>query len=180
MDEKRLARLTEQQRICLRHVYAHRTSKEIAPLLGIEPNTVDQHIKAAMRILDVTDRRTAACMLAEYEQALPTRPLVYQPLDVAIPPDPVTFAPSIGSGGQQGRFSGETLRESQAVFNAMPAPWIREFRPSLPIWGGRPNDLNWAHRLGWIFGLMLLIALTFGVFLAGVEALSRLGRTISF
>ena len=52
MDAKRLARLTEQQRLCLRYVYAHMTSKEIAPLLGIEPNSVDQHIKAAMRVLD--------------------------------------------------------------------------------------------------------------------------------
>jgi DNA-binding CsgD family transcriptional regulator len=67
MDRERLGRLTEQQRICLRHVYAHRTSKEIAPLLGIEPNSVDQHIKAAMRVLGVTERRAAAFMLAEYE-----------------------------------------------------------------------------------------------------------------
>jgi Sigma-70, region 4 len=49
MNSDRLARLTEQQRICLRLVFAHMTSKEIAPLLGIEPNSVDQHIKAAMR-----------------------------------------------------------------------------------------------------------------------------------
>jgi DNA-binding CsgD family transcriptional regulator len=177
MDQKRLARLTEQQRICLRYVYAHRTSKEIAPLMGIEPNSVDQHIKAAMRTLDVTDRRAAACMLAEYEQALAARPLVYQPLDVAIPPDPVTFVPPSGSGRQQGGFSGETLRENQAAFGTLPATWSREFQPPLPIWGGRPNDLNWLQRLGWIFAITLVVALSFGVFLAGLEALSRLGRT---
>jgi DNA-binding CsgD family transcriptional regulator len=68
MDSERIARLTEQQRICLRHVYAHMTSKEIAPLLGIEPNSVDQHIKMAMRVLGVGDRRAAARMLAEYEE----------------------------------------------------------------------------------------------------------------
>lgn len=68
MDSERLARLTEQQRICLRLVFAHMTSKEIAPHLGIEPGSVDQHIKAAMRILDVGDRRAAAKMLAEYEE----------------------------------------------------------------------------------------------------------------
>jgi DNA-binding CsgD family transcriptional regulator len=67
MDSERLARLTEQQRICLRLVFAHMTSKEIAPLLGIEPGSVDQHIKTAMRILGVGDRRAAAKMLAEYE-----------------------------------------------------------------------------------------------------------------
>lgn len=68
MDSDRLERLTEQQRVCLRLVYAHMTSKEIAPQLGIEPGSVDQHIKAAMRILGVGDRRAAARMLAEYEE----------------------------------------------------------------------------------------------------------------
>jgi hypothetical protein len=117
----------------------------------------------------------------EHIRSNAAQPLVYQPLDVAFPPDQVTFAPPSGSGGQPGGFSGETLRENQAAFSTMPAaPWAREFRPPLPIWGGRPNDLNWVHRLGWIFAIMLLIALSFGVFVAGFEALSRLGRTISF
>jgi DNA-binding CsgD family transcriptional regulator len=67
MNHERLARLTEQQRVCLRLVFAHMTSKEIAPQLGIEPGSVDQHIKAAMRTLGAPDRRSAARMLAEYE-----------------------------------------------------------------------------------------------------------------
>lgn len=69
MNREGLSRLTEQQRVCLRHVYAHLTSKEIAPLLGIEPNSVDQHIKMAMRVLGVGERRAAARMLAEFEGA---------------------------------------------------------------------------------------------------------------
>lgn len=68
MESAHVARLTEKQRACLRLVYAHMSSKEIAPQLGIEPGSVDQHIKAAMRILDVGDRRTAAKMLAEHEK----------------------------------------------------------------------------------------------------------------
>ena len=68
MESDRLERLTDQQRVCLRLVYAHMTSKEIARLLGIEPGSVDQHIKAAMRMLGVGDRRAAARMLAEYEE----------------------------------------------------------------------------------------------------------------
>ena len=65
MENERLDRLTEQQRACLRMVYRHMTSKEIAPLLGIEPGSVDQHIKAAMRVLGVGERRTAARLLAD-------------------------------------------------------------------------------------------------------------------
>ena len=68
MDSERLARLTEQQRVCLRLVYAHMTSKEIARMLGIEPGSVDQHVKAAMRVLGVGDRRSAAKLLAEHEE----------------------------------------------------------------------------------------------------------------
>src|SRR3954469_24402280 len=100
MDRKSVERLTEQQRICLRHVYAHKTSKEIAPLLGIEPGSVDQHIKAAMKTLGVAERRTAARLLAEYEdlsaepaQAPPmaVQPLVYQSPDIAPMLDPATM-----------------------------------------------------------------------------------------
>ena len=86
MDKDRLDRLTEQQRACLRMVYRHMTSKEIAPRLGIEPGSVDQHIKAAMRTLGVGERRAAARMLAEYEgarerEATPDRLAVHEDQD---------------------------------------------------------------------------------------------------
>lgn len=87
----RIARLTEQQRICLRLVYAHMTSKEIAPKLGIEPNSVDQHVKAAMRILGVSDRRAAALMLAKYESRFETLEMreVQSDYDAQFPPAPL-------------------------------------------------------------------------------------------
>jgi DNA-binding CsgD family transcriptional regulator len=179
MDSRRLARLTDQQRICLRYVYAHMTSKEIAPLLGIEPGSVDQHIKAAMRVLGVGDRRSAARILAEHEGPQAPQPLVYQPPDIAMTPDPVTFGPPIESGWQlQSGLSGGAMREEQRSFRIIPsggAPTL-----PLPIGTARPGDLGWLARLGWIFGIMLVIALTFGIFIAGLEALSRLGRAVSF
>jgi DNA-binding CsgD family transcriptional regulator len=173
MDSARIARLTEQQRICLRHVYAHLTSKEIAPLMGIEPNSVDQHIKAAMRVLDVPDRRSAARMLAEHEQRAEFRPLVYQSPDVAMAPDPVTFVPSNESGRHSG-FAGQAIRENQAAFVAAAPARI----PSLPfpIGGARPNDVGWATRLVWIASIAIGIALAFGALVAGVETLTRLIR----
>src|SRR4249919_2885828 len=82
MSDERLDRLTDKQRECLRLVYAHLSSKEIAPRLRVEPGTVDQYIKAAMRTLGVSDRRAAARMLAEQEAGT-ARTLVYQPLDIA-------------------------------------------------------------------------------------------------
>ena len=67
VNTDRLARLTEKQRQCLRLVYAHMSSKEIAQQLGLGPATVDQYVKTAIRILGVSDRRAAARMLAEHE-----------------------------------------------------------------------------------------------------------------
>lgn len=145
METERLDRLTEQQRACLRMVYRHMTSKEIAPLLGIEPGSVDQHIKAAMRVLGVGERRTAARLLAEHE-------------GVAAPGEELA------------------VREEQAGFEAASGPRAPGPRLPLPIWGSRPSDLGPWRRLAWIFAIMFLIALSFGVFLAGLEALSRVGR----
>jgi DNA-binding CsgD family transcriptional regulator len=151
MDKERLDRLTEQQRACLRMVYMHMTSKEIAPRLGIEPGSVDQHIKAAMRTLGVGERRAAARMLAEHEGRGEREP---------------ARAPELA------------VHEDQERFEAFPHLPLRGLQPPLPIWGGKPSDLSPLKRLAWIFAIMLMVALSFGVFLAGLEALSRVGRAI--
>ena len=174
MDLNRIARLTEQQRACLRLVYAHMTSKEIAPRLGIEPGSVDQHIKAAMRVLDVGDRRTAARILAEHEAAAGLQPLVYQPLDIVPPLDSSTFGPPIESGWQPSGLSGGAMREQQASFRVATsggAPTL-----PLPIGTTRPGDLNWLTRLAWIAAIAIGVALAFGALVSAIEALGRLTR----
>jgi DNA-binding CsgD family transcriptional regulator len=173
MDQKRIARLTEQQRICLRFVYLHMTSKEIAPLLGIEPGSVDQHIKAAMRVLGVGDRKTAAKLLAEHEQRDGVQPLVYQPPEIDAAPDPVTLGGPIGSGVQHFGRSGETLREEQVGFQWASSGGAPTLLP-LPIGNARPGDFNWLARLAWIAAIAIGIALAFGALVSGVEALVRL------
>jgi DNA-binding CsgD family transcriptional regulator len=170
MDSKRIARLTEQQRACLRYVYAHLTSKEIAPLMGIEPGSVDQHIKAAMKTLGVSDRRTAARLFAERD----TQPLVYQPPEIAAAPDSSTFGPPIESGWQPSGLSGGAMRESQASFRVATsggAPTL-----PLPIGTTRPGDLNWLTRLAWIAAIAIGVALAFGALVSAMEALGRLTR----
>ena len=175
MDSKRIARLTEQQRACLRLVYAHLTSKEIAPLLGIEPGSVDQHIKAAMRILEVGDRRTAARIVSEVEAAKGVQPLVYQPPDIAVAPDSSTFGPPIESGWQPSGLSGGAMREQQASFRVATsggAPTL-----PLPIGTTRPGDLNWLTRLAWIAAIAIVVALAFGALVSAIEALGRLSQS---
>ena len=137
MDSERLARLTEQQRVCLRLVYAHMTSKEIARMLGIEPGSVDQHVKAAMRVLGVGDRRSAARLLAEHEE-----------------------------GGAGTVASGVRMQEEQMAYQAgpprleplLPLPW-EGLRPTYVGWMKR---LAWivAIAIGCAFSFAALIAAT--------------------
>ena len=174
MNVDRVERLTEKQRECLRLVYAHLSSKEIAPRLRVEPGTVDQYIKAAMRILGVADRRAAARMLAEHE-AKTAQPLVYQPLDIADSGDSAMFGSS--TGGQRTAALDGAMREDRAEFQVHPTPSLESLKLPLPIRETKPSDLGPLLRLGWILALLILIALAFGVFITGFEALSRLGRT---
>lgn len=177
MSRDRVDKLTEGQREVLRRVNRHMETKEIARELGLSPDGVNQRIKAAMRTLDVNKRRDAALLLAEAEGETPYQPLVYPPRDIAPAGDPATLASSTESGREQGSASSGAMREEQAGFKAAPQLRSQRFRLPLPVRGGRPGDLNAWQRLGWIFGMMLMIAFAFGVFLAGIEALSRLGRS---
>ena len=177
MSRGHVDKLSEGQREVLRRVNRHMETKEIARELGLSPDGVNQRIKAAMRMLGVNKRRDAALLLAETEGQAPYQPLVYPPRDIAPAGDPATFAPSTENGRDQGPQMIGAMREDQAAFKALPPLRPQRLRLPLPVRGGRPGDLNALQRLGWIFGMMLIIAFAFGVFLAGMEALSRLGRS---
>lgn len=56
----RVTLLTESERACLRLVYQHMTSKDIARQLGVSPHTVDMRLRQAIRKLEVTTRVEAA------------------------------------------------------------------------------------------------------------------------
>ena len=184
MHRDRLSRLTEQQRTCLRYVYAHLTSKEIAPILGIEPGSVDQHIKAAMRVLDVGDRRTAARLLAEHEQREQgqrsahdaVQPLVYQPLDIAPEPEIPNLASPIEGGPQQFGRPGDRLMEEQMGFQLVTPGGAPTLLPR-PIGNARPGDFNWLARLAWIVAIAIGVALAFGALVSGIEALVRISQS---
>jgi DNA-binding CsgD family transcriptional regulator len=172
MDPKRIARLTEQQRACLRHVYAHLTSKEIAPILGIAPGSVDQHIKAAMRTLGVGDRRTAAIVLAEHEGREDPPVVAYPSPDRNSPTDPYNFVPPIVSGWQPHESAGGSMREEQAFFRVATPGGSPTFQ--FPMGPSKPGDLGWVARLGWIAVIAIGVALAFGALVSAIEALGRL------
>jgi DNA-binding CsgD family transcriptional regulator len=172
MDAQRLARLTEGQRTCLRMVFMHMSSKDIARELGISPHTVDQRLKTAIQILGVDGRIEAARMFARHEGGGTYQPLVYQSPDIAAVPA-MPF-PGFVDRGEADVHPDRAMREDQAGFDvAFPKSRSSVSLP-LPIGGSRPDDLKPLQRLCWAIAIMFGVALTFGVFVAGVEALSRL------
>jgi DNA-binding CsgD family transcriptional regulator len=73
-----LNQLTDGQRDCLRLVYNHMTSKDIARSLGVSPHTVDMRLRTAMKVLGVATRIDAARLLMQDEHGpdvLPALPL---------------------------------------------------------------------------------------------------------
>lgn len=77
---ERLARLTENERICLRHWLQHKSAKEIAVELNISHHAVEKRLKMARLKLDVTSSIDAARILAAAEGYASLAP---QPPDLA-------------------------------------------------------------------------------------------------
>jgi DNA-binding CsgD family transcriptional regulator len=63
----RVTLLTEAERECLRLVYQHMTSKDIARQIGVSPHTVDMRLRQAIRKLEVSNRIEAARALVHTE-----------------------------------------------------------------------------------------------------------------
>lgn len=167
----RITLLTDKQRDCLRLVWRHQESKEIARTLGISPHSVDGRIKTAMRTLGVDDRYEAARLLALSEGAATDQPPVYAPSDIGDGPLYASDLPPLNAGG---RSAGPVvLEEAQAAYRLSPhpEPW---FAPPLPTTGRPRNELSASSRLFWVVIVAIGTALAFGALAAGLEALSRL------
>ena len=194
----RLAQLTDGQRDCLRAVYAHMTSKDIARALGISPHTVDMRLRTAMKTLAVASRIDAARLLIDAEGGPEAyQPLIYQAPDVAGAANVGTlgapasttsdeyatqhsdprfspgFDPSAGGpprpAGASLPYANDTLiDEGRQGERGHMAP----LAGSLP-WGAR-NTLTPGVRLAWIAAIAIGSALGFGAILGALEALTKL------
>jgi DNA-binding CsgD family transcriptional regulator len=188
MDQ--IERLTSRQRDCLRLVIQLYPSKEIARALAISPNTVDQHIRAAMTILGAPNRVSAARMLATYEAEPYPQPLTSPSSGMAelrpVPHLDDTFGDqetrtreTVVAGNSGKEFFAEQgenrVRDYQAHhFVGYPQMAPSGFRSVIPWDGRRQNDLTTVQRLGWIAIISIGTSLAFGALLAGLDALSRL------
>lgn len=173
MDISRVSKLSDGQRECLKRVLVHKNSKEIAIELGISPHTVDQRLRAAIKILDVSNRFEAARLLAASEPLVQYQQPVYQTLDIAREKrfqqtDQVEERPEIASTQNEDAIS-ENLNDETDEFSKSQYQvfdQIRNFR--------EPPEFRIVYRISIIICLSIMIAMAFGMFLAGFEALARL------
>ncbi|SDC45868.1 DNA-binding transcriptional regulator, CsgD family [Sphingomonas sp. YR710] len=175
METESVAKLSEGQRACLRMVLMHMSSKDIARALDISPHTVDQRLRVAIQTLGAANRFEAARMLAQHERPELYQSPLYQAPHVAQPPIMARDMPIAQQ--EQRHFEqgfGDAVREEQVAFRANAWPVQQSFRLPLPTAGGARNDLGYVSRLGWIAAIAVGTALSFGMLLAGLDALSRL------
>lgn len=109
-----LALLTDGQRDCLRLVYNHMTSKDIARVLGVSPHTVDMRLRTAMKTLSVGSRIEAARLLVQDEAGGEIAPDCYQPL-IYHPPEIVPTSESVMLGGPASSEVNDSAHDDQAL-----------------------------------------------------------------
>ena len=168
---KLVARLTPGQLECLRLVDQHLSSKEIAAELGISSHTVDQRIRLALHTLGVERRSQAARMVSQ--ELGPYQRLIHQPpyIEGAMVPGQSVEAVSFqirhaDRAGKDGGPGFNTEQRSGSNRPSLPFPFATRSHPR--------NEMSVGQRLLWI--VLIAIGATFsaGMYLAGLESLSRM------
>ncbi|MEO7239924.1 MAG: helix-turn-helix transcriptional regulator [Sphingomicrobium sp.] len=167
----RVARLSPGQLDCLRLVDQHHSSKEIAAQLSISPHTVDQRIRGALQILGVERRSQAARLIAlhggEYQRLIHQSPYI-EPSTGAAHPDAavgiqIRHADRAGEGGPSGLITEQGLAATRPLLQW---PIATRSNPR--------NEMSVGQRLLWIVLIATGAAFSAGMYLAGLESLSRL------
>lgn len=132
--DPRLKLLTEGERECLRLVYQHMTSKDIARQLGVSHHAVDMRLRQAIRKLEVVSRIDAARALiadegisATESTAADYQSLIYQAPELEENAPPVTFGSpaSNGAGAASQRSSDPNQLEPGSLARTLHPPLTR-------------------------------------------------------
>ena len=171
---RRIARLTAGQLECLGLVFQHLNSKEIAGRLLISSHTVDQRIRQALHILGVERRSEAARMIAE-AGLLPReyQRLIHQPPHIDGSPDDrhqdgavshqIRHADRAGGTGPVGVITEQTSADRRSLLTL---PFATRSQPR--------NEMSVGLRLLWIVIIAMGATFSAGMYLAGLESLSRM------
>jgi len=169
-----VSRLTPGQLDCLRLVDQHLSSKEIAVELGISPHTVDQRIRLALQVLGVERRSQAARLVAQelgpYQRLIHQSPHIEGPSESDHSKGAVGFqirhADRAGKAGGSGFI---TEQKPASNRSSLPLPFATRSHPR--------NEMSVGQRLLWIVLIAIGAIFSAGMYLAGLESLSRLLNT---
>ena len=167
----RIARLSSGQLDCLRLVNTHHSSKEIAAELQISPHTVDQRVRGALHILGVERRAQAARLVADH--CGPYQRLIHQSPHIE---GEDSSSHSDGAVRLQIRHADRAGEDERAGFRTEQRAVT--LAPSLPLpiatRSNPRNEMSVGQRLFWIAAIAIGAAFSAGMYLAGLESLSRL------
>ena len=173
--ESPIARLSQGQIECLLLVDRHHNSKEIAARLGISPHTVDQRIRGALEKLGVERRGEAARLVAAAISPDDTtyQRLIHQSPYIDLPTQPghedSTVRTQIRHADRAGEASppGNLTEQSPAGSGSpLQLPFATRSHPS--------NEMSVGLRLVWIILIAMGATFSAGMYLAGLESLSRM------
>ena len=167
---RRVEKLSQGRLDCLRLVNQHLSSKEIAGELTISPHTVDQRIRQSLQILGVERRAQAARLVAQHTG--PYQRLIHQP----------PYSPGDPQPGHPGAAASIQIRHADRAGEASEVGFLTEQRPvsrsslQLPFAtrSNPRNELSVGQRLFWVAVIAIGAAFAAGMYLAGLESLSRL------
>lgn len=167
----RLARLSPGQLDCLRLVERHLSSKEIAAQLGISPHTVDQRVRGALQILGVERRSQAARMVAgsppSYQRLIHQSPWLVPGAAIAEQGAAIGYQIRHADRAGEVRPTGPITEQDQVgSWLPLPLPYATRSHPR--------NELSVGTRLLWIVLIATGAAFSAGMYLAGLESLSRM------
>ena len=177
MDDEvsqRIARLTPGQMECLGLVFQHLSSKEIAGRLSISPHTVDQRIRQSLHTLGVERRSEAARMVAaagalprEYQRLIHQSPHIDGAPDDRHQDGAVSY--QIRHADRAGGIGpvGVTTEQTSAISRSpLPLPFATRSQSR--------NEMSVGLRLLWIVIIAMGATFSAGMYLAGLESLSRM------
>lgn len=164
-------RLTQGQLDCLLLVDQHLSSKEIAVELGISPHTVDQRVRQALQILHVERRSQAARLVAQRHS--PYQRLIHQSPDIEDDPNSEQIDRAVGfqvrhadRAGKAGVVGFKTEQSPKSSGSSLPLPFATRSQPR--------NEMSVGFRMLWIVLIAIGALFSAGMYLAGLESLSRM------
>lgn len=166
-----VSRLTPGQLDCLRLVDQHLSSKEIAVELGISSHTVDQRIRIALQTLGVERRAQAARMVAR--ELGPYQRLIHQSPHIPVDEQTGQSDGAVGfqirhadRAGKAGGLGFNTEQKPGSNWSSLPLPFATRSHPR--------NEMSVGLRLLWIVLIAIGAMFGAGMYLAGLESLSRM------